>query len=339
MKNILNATIILVLFIFVSCSSNNSEKENYIYNEGFVHGTTYHIKYQSKIDFHKEIKLRTKEVDRALSMYDSMSVITNINNVDSLFITNKLFLKVFKTSQEVSQITDGAFDITVAPLVNLWGFGFEKSKEVNQEIVDSILNFVGYEKVYIHDSFIVKSDNRVTLDASAIAKGFSVDYVSDFFEENGIENYMVEIGGEVRAKGLSDKNKNWIIGIDKPIDDTLALHRELETAIILNNRAVATSGNYRKFYIKNGLKFSHTINPKTGYPVQHTLLSASVFCDNCMTADAYATSFMVLGLEESVRISNEIPGLDVVLIYTDKNGKYAVYISNNLKKDIFDLSK
>jgi thiamine biosynthesis lipoprotein len=244
------------------------------------------------------------------------------------------FLATLKRGEEISRITDGAFDMTVAPLVNAWGFGFKNKLDPEMIPVDSLLEITGYTKVRIEDGKVIKDDPRIMFDASAIAKGYGVDVVADFLEQQGVTNYMVEIGGEIRAKGKNDKGRIWRVGIDKPIDDPSTMSREIQDVIQMENGALATSGNYRQFYIKDGKKYAHTIDPRIGYPVQHSLLSASVFAPDCMSADAYATSFMVLGLEESIVIVEKDSLLEAYFIYTDSLGNYQSYFTEGLKNSI-----
>ena len=323
---------LLVLAALLMFACQPSKKE-YQFNEGYIWGTIYHIIYDnpSGKDLHEEIKVKMNEFDHSLSTYKPNSIISRVNNNDSTVVLDHYFETVFKRSLEISKITDGAFDMTVAPLVNAWGFGFKNKLEPEDIPVDSLLQIVGYNKVSLQNHKIVKEDSRIMLDASAIAKGYGVDVVADFLESKGISNYMVEIGGEIRVKGVSNKNRNWRVGIDRPIDDPSLQKREIQDVLNMEDGAMATSGNYRQFYIKNGKKYAHTIDPKLGYPVQHSLLSASVIAPNCMTADAYATAFMVLGLEKSIKIVENDPNLEAYFIYADHEGKYQTYSSTKIK--------
>ena len=311
-------------------------KKDYQFNEGYIWGTIYHIVYDNPngSDLHEEIKVKMNEFDHSLSTYKSNSIISRVNNNDSTVVLDHYFETVFNRSLEISEITNGAFDMTIAPLANAWGFGFKNKLEPEDIPVDSLLNIVGYKKVKLFDNKVVKDDPRIMFDPSAIAKGYGVDVVADFLESKGISNYMVEIGGEIRVKGLSNKNRSWRVGIDRPIDDPEVKNREIQDILSLPNGAMATSGNYRQFYIKNGKKYAHTIDPKLGYPVQHSLLSASVIAPDCMTADAYATAFMVLGFEKSKTIVESDPNLEAYFIYTNQDGKYETYSSDKIKQMI-----
>lgn len=301
-------------------------------NSGLIFGTTYNITYQHDDDLHQEILAKLKEVDATLSMFNEKSVITRVNSNQHPELT-PMFLEVFKEAQQISEETGGAFDITVGPLVNAWGFGFKHEQMPDKHAVDSLMALVGYQKVKYDGKKIVKKDPRITLDCSAIAKGYGVDVVARLLDEEGIKNYLVEIGGEVITKGISEKRLPWKIGVTKPTDDPLVDGNELQTVLNVTDKAMATSGNYRNFYYKGKRKYAHTIDPKTGYPVQHNILSATVLTNRCMKADAYATAFMVMGLERAKKVLEKHPELMVYFIY-DKNGQNAVWFSPSLKEKI-----
>lgn len=303
--------------------------------EGAVFGTFYHVTYQYDSRLHDEIKAELSKVDFSLSPYNEASVISRVNRNEDVEL-DSMFMEVFELSQAVSRRTGGAFDITVAPLVNAWGFGFKNSAQVSQELVDSLLQFVGYEKIRIENGKIVKNDPRVILDCSAVAKGYGADAVARLFDRKGITNYMVEIGGEIVLKGRNPKNKKWSVGIQKPTDDSLSLQNDLQTILKVTDRAMATSGNYRNFYYKDGKKYAHTIDPHIGYPVQHSILSATVLADDCATADAYATAFMVMGLEKAKQLLDELNGLDAYFIYADEKGHNQVYMTENMRRLVDD---
>jgi len=306
--------IFLLLTFLFTLNSCNEKPEKYYRNEGLIFGTTYHMIYEYKKDIHQDIRSKLLEFNSSLSTYDKGSIISKVNRNEAVELDD-YFTKCFNKAKEISEKTDGAFDMTVAPLVNAWGFGFSKKDSVSQELIDSLLQYVGMDKIRIEKGKIVKDYPEVMLDASAIAKGYGVDVAAEFMEKKGIRKYLIEIGGEIRVKGINASGVPWRVGIDKPVDDPKVLHRELEEIIEISEGALATSGNYRNFYIKNGKKYAHTIDPKTGYPVQHELLSASVYAPDCMTADAYATAFMVLGLDKAKKIVEDTPELEAYFIY------------------------
>ena len=299
---------------------------------GLIFGTTYHVTYQYDEDLQTEVVAKLKEVDAALSMFNEQSTISKINNNQAVE-PDKMFLDVFQLAQQVSKDTHGAFDITVAPLVNIWGFGFKHGQEPTKHAIDSLRQFVGYQKVSYDGKTIQKQDPRIMLDCSAIAKGYGTDVVARLMDEKGVKNYLVEIGGEVVTRGISEKRVPWKIGVTKPTDDSLHIGNELQTVLNVTDKAMATSGNYRNFYYKGGRKYAHTIDPKTGRPVQHNILSATVLCNQCAKADAYATAFMVMGLDKAREVLERNPDLMVYFIYDDK-GENKVWYSPSLKDKI-----
>lgn len=305
----------------------------YQHNTGQIFGTTYHITYQSDKDLHREILQRLQLVDQTFSTFNDESIISKINRNEPVKL-NQMFIEVFDLAKTVSKDTHGAFDITVAPLVNVWGFGFKSGTPPTKAVIDSLRHLTGYEKVKLIGSKVRKQDPRIMLDCSAIAKGYGSDVVAQYLRSRDVENFMIEIGGEIVVQGNSDKRLPWKIGVTKPTDDSTLVNNELQTVLNVTNTAMATSGNYRRFYYKNGKKYAHTIDPKTGYPVQHNILSATVLANTCAKADAYATSFMVLGLEKTQQVLQHHPDLMVYLIYADGQGKNKVWYSPSLKKAI-----
>jgi thiamine biosynthesis lipoprotein len=331
---IILAVILLVVFLI----SHSHKRGEYVRIAGFTQGTTYHITYESKRgeDLKKQVDSLLADFDRSLSTYLPNSLISRLNKNEPGLHADRKFSDVFIKSYEVFKKTDGAFDITVAPIVNALGFGTTDTLDVDSTMIDSLLQYVGMEKVKLQGDTLVKTDSHVTLDVNALAQGYSVDVVVNYLENRNITNYMVEIGGEIRASGKNDQGEYWRIGIDKPVEGNDIPGTELQSIVKLNDRSLATSGNYRKFYEKNGIKYVHTINPKTGFPVISNLLSATVVAKDCITADAYATAFMVMGTDRSIRFLNENKFLDAYLIYSDENGNFKVYYTRGLKKYIAD---
>ena len=303
------------------------------YDEGTVFGTIYHFTYQSDENLKEEIEAELKKFDHSLSPFNDNSIISRINQNEEL-ITDSFFQACFKRSMEISKETNGAFDITIAPIANAWGFGFKKGAFPDSVMIDSLRQFTGYDKVSIVDGKVVKQDPRIMLSCSAVAKGYSVDVVAQLLERKGIKNYMVDIGGEVVVKGENPKRSEWRIGINKPVDDSLSVNQEIQTVLKVTDLGMATSGNYRNFYYKDGKKYAHTIDPRTGYPVQHNVLSTTVIAKDCMSADAYATAFMVMGLKEAEKFANAHPEIDVYFIYTDEEGNLKTYFTEGMKKYI-----
>lgn len=305
----------------------------YQHNTGYIFGTVYHITYQYDTDLNAEILAELNKVDASLSMFNKQSVITRVNNNQNIEV-NDMFTDVFTLAEKISNDTNGAFDITVAPLVNAWGFGFKNGQLPTRAMVDSLKTFVGYKRVTLIDKHVKKDDPRTTLDCGAIAKGYGCDMVADLLRRKGVANFMVEIGGEVVTCGISDRRLPWKIGVTKPSDDSLNQNQELQAVLNVTDKAMATSGNYRNFYYKDGKKYAHTIDPHTGFPVQHSLLSATVLADRCAVADAYATSFMVMGIEKAKEVLKRNPKLMAYFIYADEKGNYKVWYSPSMKGKI-----
>ena len=301
----------------------------------FVFGTTFNVTYQSDSDMTYSIKDALRKVDYSLSPFNKESVITAINDNKDVR-PDKMFMYVFQMAMDVSRETEGAFDITVAPLVNAWGFGFKSGQKPTPRQVDSLKQIIGYQKILVDDGMVRKQDPRMMLDCSAIAKGYGADVVADVLRRHGVKNFMVEIGGEIVTSGVNPDRLPWKVGVIKPTDDSLSVSHELQTILNVTDVAMATSGNYRNFYYEGGKKFAHTIDPQTGYPVQHSLLSATVLAKTCAIADAYATSFMVMGVERAQQVLERHPELMAYFIYDNGHGDHAVWFSPSLKKKIAD---
>lgn len=299
---------------------------------GLIFGTVYHITYQSNDDLKAEIDKALKQLDGSLSPFNDTATITRINRNEDI-LPDTLFSNVFRRSMEISQETEGAFDITIAPLANIWGFGFKKGSFPNKHQIDSLLEITGYTKIRLSETGkVTKQDSRIMISCSAIAKGYAVDVIAQLIERKGIENFMVDIGGEVVVRGVNPQQNLWRIGINKPIDDSLSINQELQTVLQVTDVGIATSGNYRNFYYKDGKKYAHTIDPRTGYPVQHNILSATVVANDCMSADAYATAFMVMGLEEAELFINAHPAINAYFIYSDEEGALHTYFTKGMKQ-------
>jgi thiamine biosynthesis lipoprotein len=324
--------VILILGVFVSCADKKPEFERI---SGFTQGTTYSIVLEKKhnqpfSEVSRRVEDLLEKIDNSLSVYNDSSVISRINSNETLE-ADPFLAEVFLLSEEMSELTGGAFDITVKPLVRAWGFGPDETKAFRKEKLDSLLSLVGYQKVKLEDGKIVKSDSRITLDVNAIAQGFTVDLISSELRGLGFKNFLVEVGGEVRAVGLKGSHP-WRVGIDKPQEGNLIPGEYLQAVVELSDKSLATSGNYRKFYVEDGVRYSHTIDPITGYPARNRLLSASVICDECTTADALATAFMVRGHEWAINFIAGNPEINAYLVYSGDKGEYLTWISDGLRK-------
>jgi thiamine biosynthesis lipoprotein len=326
--------LILIFLISFSDCKKTTTFDNFA---GFIQGTTYSIVFENDgrlkpLELKSDVEKILHDFDMSLSLYVDSSVLSRVNRNEDIILDN-FFIEAFKKSAEVTKLTDGAFDITVGPLVRAWGFGPDARKSFSESKRDSILKLVGMDKVKIENGKLVKNDPGINLDFNAIAQGYSVDIVSDYFTGRGIKNYLVEIGGEVRVKG--DKHGVlWRIGIDRPADDNNLPGNDLQAVINLKDRSLATSGNYRKFYIENGIKYSHTIDPRTGYPAKNQLLSATIIADECATADGIATACMVIGKDKTIKFIGLHPEYDAFLVYSDESGNYQTWTSENLKRFI-----
>jgi thiamine biosynthesis lipoprotein len=358
MKNIFYSILTIVLLVGCESSINNtnidsneasSNKKVEFY--GNTQGTTYAVICNDSINLtHNEIDNRLREFDLALSSYIPESILSKLNNSPAgKFVyrdTFNFFNRCLEHSREVYNLTNGAFDPTVYPLVDGWGFMKNIENVPDSSTVDSLRSLIGFTNGYhfsfypsqsdssLEDSKITKHTPNVMLDFNAIAQGLSVDVICELLDSKGAKNYFVEIGGEIRVKGNNSRNEKWSIGIDKPIENSTAQNRELQEIIYLDNKAVATSGSYRKFYEKEGVKYSHTLDPKTGYPVTHTLLSTTVVAENCALADGLATGFMVLGAEKTVKLikSGQLPNVEVYLIFYNKKKRIETYKSSGFNE-------
>ena len=330
-KSFIWLAFLILATIWILVRRNQQNDYNSI--TGLVFGTVYNITYQYKGDLKPEIEAELKRFDFSLSPFNDSSVISRVNRNEEL-VTDTFFQKCFNRSMEISRETKGAFDITVAPLANAWGFGFKKGTFPDSLMIDSLLQITSYDKVKLVDGKVIKDDPRMMLSCSAVAKGYSVDVIAHFLDSKGIKNYIVDIGGEVVVKGKNAQGGLWRIGINKPIDDSLSRQKDLQTILEITNAGLATSGNYRNYYYKDGKKYAHTIDPRTGYPVQHSILSSTVIAKDCMTADALATAFMVMGLEEAEKFCKADPNIDAYFIYSGKDGKFETYFTEGMKKYI-----
>ncbi len=323
---------LFLTFLLLSCQQTN----NLVYKklEGLALGTTFHITYEDELDqiTEKHIDSLIHSINKSLSTYIPTSDISKINHGDSTVMVDGMFQEVFEKSNRIYKETEGFFDPTIGVLVNAWGFGPEKdSVKLDSAHVKELLQFVGFDKLQIENRRVVKKYRQTYIDFNAIAKGYSVDVIGRFLETKGVANYMVEIGGEIRARGVNEKFKPWSIAIEKPNFDA---SRSFQSIVSLENESIATSGNYRKFKIdeKTGLKYAHTIDTKTGFPSKSNLLSASVIGKlDCADVDAYATAFMAMGLEKSQKFLHNKPDLKAFLIYSDNEGQIKNYHTSNLK--------
>jgi thiamine biosynthesis lipoprotein len=331
MKRILFPFILLLYVSVISCKKNIPVYSSF---NGLAQGSTYSMVYENRKNTDPE-EMRQKvekiltDFDMSLSLYKDSSILSRINRNEDV-VPDTFFTEVFKKSVLVSQLTDGAFDVTVGPLVKAWGFGPNAHKDFTPAKRDSLLRLVGISKVKIENGRLIKSDPHISLDFNAIAQGFSVDIICRFFDSLGIKNYLVEIGGEVRAKGKKAGNL-WRIGIDKPEDYNMTPGQTLQAIIKISDKAIATSGNYRKFYVEDGVKYSHHIDPRTGYTTKNTLLSISIIANECAMADGIATGCLVMGKEKAIEFLEQHPEFEAFMVYSDESGNFKTWTSEKLK--------
>ena len=326
--------ILFLLFFIQLIACTNYNNTQYSKLEGLALGTTFNIIYQDKSDFvfKKQIDSLIHLVNKSMSTYIPNSDISKINKGDTTIFVDNLFQEVFNKSNRIYKETNGFFDPTIGILVNAWGFGpDEQIKGLDSLLIINMLKYVGFDKVKIENKQVIKKYSQTYIDFNAIAKGFAVDVIGRFLEQKGINNYLIEIGGEIRVRGLNQSQKLWSIAIEKPNFDG---SRSFQTKIDLNNESLATSGNYRKFKIDSitGKKYAHTIDTKTGYPSKSNLLSASVIAKlDCADVDGYATALMAMGFKDSKQFLQKHPELKAFLIYSDEKGEIKTYKTENLK--------
>jgi thiamine biosynthesis lipoprotein len=307
--------------------------------EGYTQGTTYHISYydNNHDDLKPEIEAILKGFDLSVSTYNPNSIITKINTNQPNVVVDKYFIACFKKAKEVWKNTNGAFDPTVLPLVNAWGFGPGKKQKIAPEKIDSILRFTGFNLIELKGNRVVKKDPRVALDFNAFAQGYSVDVISDFLKSKGVKSFIVEIGGEIFANDAKPNGVPWKAGIEEPYDNKEEAN-PTRAIIRLQNSAIATSGNNRQYFIENGVKYAHHLDPKTGYPTKNNLLSVSIIANNCISSDAYATGVLVMGLEKAKLFLKNHPELQAYLVYSDAKGQLQVYKTDKISEILEEVN-
>ena len=307
---------LLLGILLISCAKQ-PQKIKY---EGITQGSYFSISYYDEEGrtFENEIDSIFKEVDNAVSLWNENSIIRKVNRNEDV-VVNQIFKDNFEWARKASEFSDGAFDATIGPLVSAWGFHYKKELEMTPEMVDSIKQLVDYRKIEIVDDRVVKANPNMTLDFNAVAQGYTTDLIGSFLETKGIFNYLVDVGGEIYAKGTKPNGDLWTIGIEKPAEN-FDSERSVQIKINLKDKGIVTSGNYRKYIEKDGVRYSHSIDPKTGYPVEQNLLSATVIADNASWADCLATICMLVGKEKASKLL-EGQGVEAYFIYIDEDGK------------------
>lgn len=322
--------VLVGLVIFVSCQSKKELTK--ISFQGQAQGTYYMLTYfdNQNRNFQAEIDSILKEFDLSLSSWVPSSILSRVNRNESGVQLDQYFIDNFNLSERVAVETSGAFDCTIGPLIEAWGFGFREGIELDRKMVDSIQEFVGFEKVKIENGMLLKADPRMELSFNAVAQGYAVDLLGEFLIELGVQNFIIDIGGEILARGQKPDGEPWHVGIQKPTKDE---YGEIEADIVidLKNKGLVTSGSYRKYYERNDIRYSHMIDPATGYPVTHSLLSATVLANNCAEADAYATAFMIMGLEKAKAFVNKREDLEAYFISAGQGNKLETFSTKGLE--------
>ncbi len=315
---------ILPVLLAFSCAEQPAIVENEAFGE--AQGSTYSVKFisDSEQDLKPAFDSIFKAFDASMSTYQSDSRISAVNIGDTAIQVDEMFIAVLNRSAEMAAETQGQFDVTVGPLVDLWGFGKKTHLDIDSAKIDSTKRFVGYQMITLNNEKVM-IPKGYRIDFNGIAQGYTVDVIAAFLEKTGIERYMVEVGGELRAKGLNKLNEPWKIGIDKPSEE-IDQDDRFQVIVALKDKALATSGNYRKFWVDQttGIKYAHTIDPISGFPARNQLLSATLIANNCMDADGYATACMVMGTEKALKFVEAKPDLEAYLIYSDENGDWQV---------------
>ena len=339
MKRKLFAFVVFLCIILPSCVKKKPVIETL---SGFIQGTTYSIVFDNNqrldhFETGRDVEKILHEFDMSLSMYVDSSIVSRINRNEDV-VADSFLTEVFRLSDSIFKATEGAFDVTVGPLVRAWGFGPDDHRNFKEEKRDSLMKLVGMEKVSLKDGRMVKAIPGMILDFNAIAQGYSVDVICSYFDSKGIQNYLVEIGGEVRARGTK-AGALWRIGIDRPEDLNMSPGQDLQAIIKISDQSVATSGNYRKFFVEDGVKYGHTIDPKTGYPAKNTLLSATIVTKSCAVADGIATACMVMGKDSAIEYIKRNPNLNAYFVFSDSTGNFQTWMSESLAKNLAETTE
>lgn len=316
----------ILLLLLVSC--NNELKNTKL--KGSIFGTFYEVNYSAKANenYQKGLDSILHKVNQSMSNYQADSDISKVNNHE-LDVVDSYFIEVFKAAKTIYNQTDGVFDPTIGKLVNAWNFGSEEYKtKLDSFKIDSLMQYVGFEKVRLNNNILTKSAPKPYIDFNAIAKGYAVDLVAEFLDSKSSDNYMINIGGELRTKGINiDKQSGWTVGIENPNFDGT---QSYDKVFVLKNSAMATTGTYRKFKLdEDGKRYAHIINTKTGYPTKTNILSVSVIAENCMMADGYATAFQAMGVEKVKDFLSVHPELKACIIFENKSKEFEMISLNN----------
>lgn len=331
---------LFILLLLAGCQPRQALSP--IYLEGRTQGTYYSVIYFDSMsrNFGHEIEAILEAVDQSVSVYRENSLISRLNRNETT-ATDSIFEENFNIAYQVSLASGGAFDCTIGRLIEAWGWGFSKRDSITSGLIDSLKQIAGFQKLSVADGQLIKEDPRITINFNAIAQGLTSDMIARFLKSQGVTNFLIDVGGELVASGTKPEGIKWTIGIELPNENNTIPEdlrdRPVKAVLTLTDKGVATSGNYRKFYVEDGVKYSHTIDPVTGYPVQHSLLSATVVANNATLADAWATAFMVIGLEKSIEMLKSMPQMEAYFVFADETGVDKTWISPGLQKMIQEL--
>ncbi len=332
-------------FVFAACAvalelmfaCTTPKPKEYQQVDGFTQGTTFSIVYYDSLqrNFAPQFDSIFRVIDNSMSIYNDSSIISRINRNECSAIDSML-AEVIAISDSVYHQTGGAFDITVGPVVRAIGFGKDKTQGIDSAKVRSLLPLIGMHQLRVEGMALIKSNPNIQIDVNAVAQGYTSDVVARFLQRKGIRNYLVEVGGEIVARGVNRRGDLWVVGLDKPVENAMPGENVQVKIKLSHGRGLATSGNYRKFIEVNGVKYAHTVNPKTGFPILNSLLSATVIAPTAAQADAIATAFMVRGVDWSIRYVDANPHVDAYLIYSDSSGRYNVWVNDRLRNTLVE---
>ena len=302
--------------------------------QGLAQGSYYAITYYDSLNrnFQNEIDSIFALVDQSVSLWNDSSIISKVNRNEAVDL-NQVFIDNFNIAQQASALSDGYFDATISPLVAAWGFSYRNGDSITPQLVDSLKQFVNYQSVRIEDGKLIKDNPNITLDFNAVAQGYTSDMIANFLASNGIRDFLVDTGGEIMAQGGKPDGSDWIVGIEKPAANWDS-ERNVQERLYLRNKGLVTSGSTRKYVERNGNRYSHCIDPKTGYPVEHNVLSVTVIANNSVWADALASICMVMGMEKSLPLIESLDGVEAYYIFSNDKGELEVFATGGFQEAI-----
>ena len=326
----------IILFIGLVILASCGKQPKKMALQGLAQGSYYAVTYydEQERNFQHEIDSIFHAVDMSVNLWVDSSVISKVNRNEEV-VLDQIFIDNFNIAQEAAKLSDGYFDPTVSPIVAAWGFSYKVGDSITPQLIDSLKQWVDYRKVRIENGKVIKENPNMTLDFNAIAQGYTSDLIAAFLESRGIKSYLVDTGGEIMAKGEKTNGKPWIVGIEKPAENKES-EQVVQTRIALRDKGLVTSGSTRKYVERNGKRYSHSINPKTGYPVEHNVLSVTVLAENSVWADALASICMVMGLEQSLPLIESLDGVEAYYIYSNEQNELETFATEGFKTLIVD---